>query len=37
MPQSHFMFYLQFFIDLWNKQKLTTFERKKNIAIYEKI
>ena len=37
ISQCHFTFYLQFFIDVWNKQKLKTFERNKNIAIYGKI
>lgn len=32
MSQSHFCFYVQFFISIWNKQKIATFTRRLNIA-----
>nr|XP_047123638.1 uncharacterized protein LOC124806623 [Hydra vulgaris]XP_047123639.1 uncharacterized protein LOC124806623 [Hydra vulgaris]XP_047123640.1 uncharacterized protein LOC124806623 [Hydra vulgaris] len=32
MSQAHFMFYLQFFVHLWNKSKRISFQRKLNIA-----
>lgn len=32
MNQAHFMFYMQFFIHMWNKKKAAVIEREKKMA-----
>lgn len=37
MSQTHFCFYLQFFIHVWNQQKRESFEKRLNIAMNSKV